>query len=186
MFSGKYVCMCVCMYVCMHECMCMIDLLRAVLFAPMAFFDTTPLGRVINRFSKDIYTIDEQIPQVLDVCMYICLCVCMYVCMYECMYECMFVCMHLCMYICMQACMYVLYVCRNVAAGAVCYAFPTRSLYVNMYVYICMHVCMYVYRNLLYIPYMYGAVCYSNPTRSLYVCINVCMYVCIDRRCVAT
>ncbi|RYG58976.1 hypothetical protein EON64_20730, partial [archaeon] len=39
------------------------DLLRAVLYAPMSFFDTTPLGRVINRFSKDIYTIDEQIPQ---------------------------------------------------------------------------------------------------------------------------
>jgi ATP-binding cassette subfamily C (CFTR/MRP) protein 1 len=40
-----------------------IELLTAVLFSPMSFFDTTPLGRVINRFSKDIYTIDEQIPQ---------------------------------------------------------------------------------------------------------------------------
>lgn len=40
-----------------------IELLGAVLFSPMSFFDTTPLGRVINRFSKDIYTIDEQIPQ---------------------------------------------------------------------------------------------------------------------------
>jgi hypothetical protein len=30
----------------------------------MGFFDTTPLGRIINRFSKDIYTVDEQIPQV--------------------------------------------------------------------------------------------------------------------------
>eukprot|EP01039_Chlorochromonas_danica_P007900 gene7900-8715_t len=39
------------------------ELLQAVLYAPMSFFDTTPLGRVINRFSKDIYTIDEQIPQ---------------------------------------------------------------------------------------------------------------------------
>ncbi len=27
-------------------------LLRAVLHAPMAFFDTTPLGRITNRFSK--------------------------------------------------------------------------------------------------------------------------------------
>eukprot|EP00600_Ochromonadales_sp_CCMP1393_P017669 CAMPEP_0175031920 /NCGR_PEP_ID=MMETSP0005-20121125/21113_1 /TAXON_ID=420556 /ORGANISM="Ochromonas sp., Strain CCMP1393" /LENGTH=1650 /DNA_ID=CAMNT_0016292283 /DNA_START=12 /DNA_END=4964 /DNA_ORIENTATION=+ len=40
-----------------------LELLNSVLFSPMAFFDTTPLGRVINRFSKDIYTIDEQIPQ---------------------------------------------------------------------------------------------------------------------------
>ena len=40
-----------------------LELLTTVLFSPMAFFDTTPLGRVINRFSKDIYTIDEQIPQ---------------------------------------------------------------------------------------------------------------------------
>ena len=39
------------------------ELLNAVLFSPMAFFDTTPLGRIINRFSKDIYTVDEQIPQ---------------------------------------------------------------------------------------------------------------------------
>lgn len=40
-----------------------IELLSSVLYSPMSFFDTTPLGRVINRFSKDIYTIDEQIPQ---------------------------------------------------------------------------------------------------------------------------
>lgn len=41
------------------------ELLSAVLFAPMSFFDTTPLGRVINRFSKDIYTIDEQLPNTI-------------------------------------------------------------------------------------------------------------------------
>eukprot|EP01033_Poteriospumella_lacustris_P011634 gene11634-8288_t len=36
--------------------------LTHVLYAPMAFFDTTPLGRVTNRLSKDVYTVDEQIP----------------------------------------------------------------------------------------------------------------------------
>ncbi|XP_036428801.1 canalicular multispecific organic anion transporter 2 isoform X2 [Colossoma macropomum] len=29
---------------------------------PQAFYDTTPIGRIINRFSKDIYVIDEALP----------------------------------------------------------------------------------------------------------------------------
>lgn len=37
------------------------DMLATVLHAPMSFFDTTPVGRLVNRFSKDIYTIDEKL-----------------------------------------------------------------------------------------------------------------------------
>ncbi|XP_077585449.1 ATP-binding cassette sub-family C member 2 [Stigmatopora nigra] len=40
-------------------------LLNNILRAPMLFFDTTPIGRVVNRFAKDIFTIDEAIPQSL-------------------------------------------------------------------------------------------------------------------------
>ena len=29
--------------------------------APMSFFDTTPVGRIINRFSQDMYTVDSQL-----------------------------------------------------------------------------------------------------------------------------
>ncbi|XP_061547082.1 canalicular multispecific organic anion transporter 1 [Phycodurus eques] len=38
-------------------------LLNNILRAPMLFFDTTPIGRVVNRFAKDIFTVDEAIPQ---------------------------------------------------------------------------------------------------------------------------
>ncbi|XP_012669991.1 ATP-binding cassette sub-family C member 3 isoform X2 [Clupea harengus] len=37
-------------------------LLENKFHTPQAFYDTTPLGRVINRFSKDIYVIDEALP----------------------------------------------------------------------------------------------------------------------------
>ena len=38
-------------------------LLEGVLRSPTTFFDTTPLGRVLNRFSSDIYMIDIAIPR---------------------------------------------------------------------------------------------------------------------------
>ena len=41
-------------------------MLTNILHSPMSFFDTTPLGRIMNRFSKDIYNIDEVIPISID------------------------------------------------------------------------------------------------------------------------
>lgn len=39
------------------------SMLNNILHSPMAFFDTTPLGRILNRFSKDVNIIDETIPR---------------------------------------------------------------------------------------------------------------------------
>ena len=35
--------------------------LRSVLNAPTSFFDVTPIGRIISRFSKDLHTMDTEL-----------------------------------------------------------------------------------------------------------------------------
>ena len=40
------------------------SVLSNILRSPMSFFDTTPLGRILNRFSKDINIVDEVLPRV--------------------------------------------------------------------------------------------------------------------------
>ena len=42
----------------LHRC-----LLLNILHSPMVFFETTPLGRIVNRFSKDLDTIDDLVPR---------------------------------------------------------------------------------------------------------------------------
>jgi len=41
------------------------NLLRCILRAAASFFDTVPMGRIINRFSKDIYIVDDTLPNTI-------------------------------------------------------------------------------------------------------------------------
>ncbi|KAM0749801.1 hypothetical protein T439DRAFT_39861 [Meredithblackwellia eburnea MCA 4105] len=43
----------------MHDSM-----FRAVMRSPMRFFETTPLGTILNRFSRDVYVVDEVLARV--------------------------------------------------------------------------------------------------------------------------
>lgn len=41
-------------------------LLNSILGAPQSFFDTTPIGRILSRFSKDIYSVDVELSEYMD------------------------------------------------------------------------------------------------------------------------
>lgn len=47
---------------CIHD-----KLLKSVFFTNLQFFDVTPLGRILNRFSSDVYTIDDSLPFILNI-----------------------------------------------------------------------------------------------------------------------
>ena len=44
------------------------EMTAAVLRSPLSFFHTQPTGRILNRFSKDLGSVDEQLPQVRSCC----------------------------------------------------------------------------------------------------------------------
>ena len=41
-------------------------LLHGIMHSPTSFFDQTPLGRITNRLSKDLYTVDRSLPSIFD------------------------------------------------------------------------------------------------------------------------
>uniref|UniRef100_A0A182IX99 ABC-type xenobiotic transporter n=1 Tax=Anopheles atroparvus TaxID=41427 RepID=A0A182IX99_ANOAO len=47
---------------CIHD-----RLLNSVLYTKLQFFDVVPLGRILNRFSSDVYTVDDTLPFILNI-----------------------------------------------------------------------------------------------------------------------
>lgn len=42
-------------------------LIGVVMEARTSFFDATPVGRILNRFSSDLYTVDDSLPFILNI-----------------------------------------------------------------------------------------------------------------------
>lgn len=45
----------------MHQSLC-----RQIFCCPMSFFDTTPTGRIINRFARDVDEMDNEVPHAME------------------------------------------------------------------------------------------------------------------------
>jgi len=39
------------------------NMLTSIMRSPMSFFDTTPIGRLMNRFSSDVDVMDDRLPR---------------------------------------------------------------------------------------------------------------------------
>ncbi|XP_046552046.1 multidrug resistance-associated protein 1-like [Haliotis rubra] len=43
------------------------NMLSRILRSPMSFYDTTPIGRIVNRFSRDVETVDNTLPALIRI-----------------------------------------------------------------------------------------------------------------------